>query len=60
MDHDIRDFVRDYQNCQASKIQRHTKSPVVTIAPQSDRLIAVDIDIVGPLIIVFLCLTVIC
>ena len=49
MDHDIKEFVRDCQNCQASKVHRHTKSQVVTIAPQSDRLISVHIDIVGPL-----------
>ena len=48
MDHDIKFFVRDCQNYHASKVQRHTKSPV-TIAPQSDRLISAHIDIVGPL-----------
>ena len=49
IDHDVREYVRNCENCQSAKTQRHTKSQVVTIAPQSDRFQTVHIDIVGPL-----------
>lgn len=49
MDRDIRQWSKACLNCQSSKVSKHTKMPVVSIAPASDRFEYVHIDIVGPL-----------
>ena len=36
-------------NCQKSKIQRHTRSPVESISTIADHFKTVHIDVVGPL-----------
>ncbi|KAF2352590.1 Zinc finger H2C2-type histone UAS binding [Trinorchestia longiramus] len=49
IDKDIHSVVKHCTNCQRAKINRHTKSPVSPIAPESDRFHSVHIDIVGSL-----------
>jgi len=49
IDADIKDFCHKCVDCQRSKIHRHTKSPVESIAPSSNRFEECHIDIVGPL-----------
>ena len=49
LDRDIRLFVRNCQDCQLSKVHRHTKQPVIPIEIPSSRFETVHIDIVGPL-----------
>lgn len=48
MKKNIREWVQACQICQASKITRHTKSPLAEI-PTPDRFHTVHVDIVGPL-----------
>ena len=49
MDRCIREFTRNCEMCQKSKITRHTNSPVSKFALPSERFTTVHIDIVGPL-----------
>ena len=49
LDKDVKEFVLNCMNCQKSKVQRHTHSPVSPISAPSDRFTTVHIDIVGPL-----------
>lgn len=46
---DITTFTQNCDQCQRSKINRHTKSPIGTYALQSQRFMHVNMDIVGPL-----------
>ena len=52
MDKDIRNWTRQCESCQQSKITRHTKSPTMHFDLPSNRFESVHIDIVGPLPIV--------
>ena len=49
MDTDVKSFVRSCEDCQKSKVNRHTRSHIEPISQQSDRLSTIHIDIVGPL-----------
>ena len=49
MDKDIKSFVQTCEDCQKSKVNRHTRSHIEPISQQSDRLSTIHIDIVGPL-----------
>ncbi|KAF2345732.1 Reverse transcriptase domain [Trinorchestia longiramus] len=49
IDKAVHSVVKHCTHCQRAKINRHTKSPVSSIAPKSDRFHSVHIDIVGPL-----------
>lgn len=46
---DVRQWTRSCLQCQKSKIQRHTVTPIGNFAPPSSRFCHVHIDIVGPL-----------
>ena len=46
---DIRKWCKECPDCQASKIYRHTRSPLVERLPPSDRLCSLHVDLVGPL-----------
>ena len=48
---DIREWCRTCENCQRSKITRHTRSPLQTF-PTYDRFRCLHIDLVGPLPII--------
>lgn len=50
IDADVKNFTRGCLSCQQSKINRHTKSPVMDFAlPTSARFQYVHLDLVGPL-----------
>ena len=50
IDKDVKQWVRECQSCQESKIHKHTKSPPQEVSvPNSSRFECVHIDIVGPL-----------
>ena len=50
IDKDVKQWVRECQSCQESKIHKHTKSPPQEFSvPNSSRFECVHIDIVGPL-----------
>jgi len=49
LDKDVKEYVKNCQNCQKAKVQLHTRSPIVPISAPSDRFTTVHIDIVGPL-----------
>ncbi|GBN67156.1 hypothetical protein AVEN_210984-1 [Araneus ventricosus] len=44
-----KDSVQSCQNCQRSKIQRHTKSPIGTFSLPDARFAHINIDFIGPL-----------
>lgn len=46
---DVRRWARNCKACQASKILRHTKSPIGTFPEPDDRFQHVHVDLVGPL-----------
>lgn len=46
---DITDFVKNCEECQKSKVHRHTKSDIEPISTPQERFSCVHIDIVGPL-----------
>ncbi|GFS08701.1 Pol polyprotein [Elysia marginata] len=46
---DIRLWCKECPDCQASKIHRHTRSPLTERLPPSDRFRSLHIDLVGPL-----------
>ena len=46
---DVRRWTQSCTQCQRAKVQRHTKAPVGTFPPSSDRFSEVHIDLVGPL-----------
>ncbi|GBN37366.1 hypothetical protein AVEN_144850-1 [Araneus ventricosus] len=43
----IKNSVQSYQNCQRSKIQRHTKSPIGTFSLSDARFVNIKIDFIG-------------
>ena len=49
MDKEIRNLVKECQECQQSKIHRHTKSEVMHFNIPSARFQTIHVDIVGPL-----------
>ena len=49
MRRDIRKWCKECPDCQASKIHRHTRSPLVERLPPSDRFCSLHVDLVGPL-----------
>lgn len=49
MKKDIRKWCRECPDCQASKIHRHTRSPLTKRLPPSDRFCCLHVDLVGPL-----------
>lgn len=49
MKKDITSWTRACINCQKTKIQRHTQSPVIHIDTPNERFAVVHIDIIGPL-----------
>ena len=49
IDKDVKTFVKNCLDCQKSKINKHTHSPVLPISTPTDRFATVHIDIVGPL-----------
>lgn len=49
MDKNIRQWAKECQSCQQSKIHKHTKSAVMNFNLPSTRFEAVHIDLVGPL-----------
>ena len=46
---DIRRWCKECPDCQASKVQRHTRYPLVERQPPSDRFRSLHVDLVGPL-----------
>ena len=49
MKRDIRKWCKECLDCQASKVHRHTRSPLVERPPPSDRFCSLHVDLVGPL-----------
>ncbi|GFR76345.1 Pol polyprotein [Elysia marginata] len=49
MRRDIRHWCKECPDCQASKIHRHTRSPLTERLPPSDRFRSLHVDLVGPL-----------
>lgn len=49
IDHDVRAWAKECHPCQVSKIQRHTRSPVLPFDMPCGRFETVHIDLVGPL-----------
>ncbi|KAK3760865.1 hypothetical protein RRG08_034706 [Elysia crispata] len=49
MKRDIRKWCKECPDCQASKIHRHTRSPLTERLPPSDRFCSLHVDLVGPL-----------
>ena len=49
MKRDIRRWCKECPDCQASKVHRHTRSPLVERQPPSDRFRSLHVDLVGPL-----------
>ncbi|GFR97534.1 Pol polyprotein [Elysia marginata] len=49
MRRDIRQWCKECPDCQASKIHRHTRSPLSERLPPSDRFRSLHVDLVGPL-----------
>ena len=49
MKKDIQRWCQECHACQASKIHRHTRAPLVTPAPPAARFSALHVDLVGPL-----------
>ena len=49
MKKDIQRWCQECHECQASKIHRHTKAPLVTPVPPAARFLALHVDLVGPL-----------
>ncbi|KAK3698485.1 hypothetical protein RRG08_053453 [Elysia crispata] len=49
MKRDIRRWCKECPDCQASKVHRHTRSPLVERQPPSDRFCSLHVDLVGPL-----------
>ena len=45
----IRKWCKECPDCQASKIHRHTRSPLTERLPPSDRFCSLHVDLVGPL-----------
>lgn len=45
---DCREFVRNCMSCQATKVQRHTHSPLVRYPTTQTRFAHINLDIVGP------------
>ena len=49
MKRDIRKWCKECPDCQASKIHRHTRSPLTERLPPSNRFCSLHVDLVGPL-----------
>ena len=49
MKRDMRKWCKECPDCQASKIHRHTRSPLTERLPPSDRFCSLHVDLVGPL-----------
>lgn len=49
MKKDIQAWTKSCQACQRNKTQVHTKSPLVSFPPPSDRFSVIHVDLVGPL-----------
>ena len=49
MKRDILRWCKECADCQASKVHRHTRSPLVERQPASDRFRSLHVDLVGPL-----------
>jgi hypothetical protein len=49
MKKDIREWCKTCHACQASKINRHTQSPLVQPLPPTERFKSLHVDLVGPL-----------
>ena len=49
MKRDIRKWCKESLDCQASKVHRHIRSPLVERLPPSDRFCSLHVDLVGPL-----------
>lgn len=49
MKRDIRKWCKECHDCQASKIHRHTRSPLTERLPPSNRFCSLHVDLVGPL-----------
>ncbi|KAK3779190.1 hypothetical protein RRG08_035184 [Elysia crispata] len=49
MKRDIRRWCKECPDCQASKVHRHTRSPLVERQPPSDRFHSLHVDLVGSL-----------
>lgn len=46
---DVKKWCRECNECQASKIHRHVKAPIVSRLPPSGRFRSLHVDLVGPL-----------
>lgn len=49
MNRDVNQFVRECQDCQLSKVNRHTVSPLGSFDPPKCRFRHIHVDLVGPL-----------
>lgn len=49
MDREIRQWARSCEQCQRSKLHRHTQSPIAPFAPPDRRFGHIHLDLVGPL-----------
>ena len=46
---EVKRYARNCLTCQKSKVQRHTKSPCITIPPSPQKFAQIHLDLVGPL-----------